>query len=150
MRTPRNDSNDLQRFVDAQNPIFDAVCEELRAGYKRTHWMWFIFPQLRELGRSPTAQHYGISGLAEATVYVQHPLLGPRLRDCTKLVTEVEGRSVAQIFGSPDDLKFRSCMTLFAHATADNRIFVEALTLFYPDQEDRLTVEILNAARPAQ
>jgi len=106
--------------------------------------MLFNFPQLRGLGRSAMAYQYGIAGLTEATAYLQHPLLGPRLRDCTKLVTAVKGRSVAQIFGSPDDLKFRSSMTLFAHATADNQIFVEALKLFFEGEEDRLT---LDAAR---
>ena len=121
---PDNDPYDLQRFVDAQKRVFDAVRSELRAGHKRTHWMWFIFPQLRGLGRSHMAHRYGISALAEATAYVRHPLLGSRLRECTQLVNEVKERSVAQIFGSPDDMKFHSCMTLFARATPDNAPFV--------------------------
>jgi uncharacterized protein (DUF1810 family) len=143
---PDNDRYDLQRFVDAQQSVFDAVRSELTAGHKRTHWMWFIFPQLRGLGRSHMAHRYGISGLAEATAYLQHPLLGPRLLDCTQWVTQVKGRPVAQIFGSPDDMKFHSSMTLFARATADNEPFMAALNQYFHGQEDRLTVELLGAS----
>ncbi len=113
-----SDPHDLQRFVDAQNPVFDQVLSELQAGHKRSHWMWFIFPQIRGLGASPMANRYAISSIAEARAYLGHPILGPRLRECTRLVTEIEGRTIAEIFGYPDDLKFRSSMTLFAHATA--------------------------------
>ena len=137
---PDNDPYDLQRFVDAQKGAIDAVRTELRAGQKRTHWMWFIFPQLRGLGRSHMAHRYGISGLSEAAAYVQHPVLGARLRECTQLVNQVQGRTIAQIFGSPDDLKFHSSMTLFARATPDNEPFVTALNRFFAGQEDRNAV----------
>ena len=112
-----NDPYDLQRFVDAQDPAFEQVCAELHAGRKRSHWMWFIFPQLKGLGHSETARKFAISSRQEAEAYLQHPILGPRLRRCTQLVTEVEGRSIEQIFGYPDDLKFHSSMTLFASTT---------------------------------
>lgn len=140
-----DDPHQLQRFVDAQRDVFDSVRAELRAGQKRTHWMWFIFPQLRGLGRSPLALQYGISSLAEASAYLQHALLGPRLRDCTLWVTQVKGRSVGQIFGSPDDLKFRSSMTLFARATSENQVFVDALGQYFDGEGDRLTVERLQS-----
>jgi uncharacterized protein (DUF1810 family) len=152
MRAPGQfdtDSYNLQRFIDAQNPQLEAVLSELRAGQKRTHWMWFIFPQLRGLGRSVMAYQYGICGLDEATAYLGHELLGPRLRQCTRLVTEVKGRSIAQIFGSPDDLKFRSCLTLFAHATSANEIFIAALQIYCAGEQDGLTLESLKQPPPA-
>jgi uncharacterized protein (DUF1810 family) len=102
-----NDPYDLQRFVDAQNPMFEQVRAELRQGRKQTHWMWFIFPQIKGLGNSPTAIEFAISSREEADAYLKHPVLGPRLRECTRLVNQIEGRSVPQIFGYPDDLKFR-------------------------------------------
>src|SRR6201996_8486462 len=109
-----SDPYDLKRFVDAQAPVYRTVVDELRGGRKRSHWMWFVFPQLRGLGSSPTAVRYGIASLQEARAYLAHDLLGPRLRECTRLVNEVQNRSIAQIFGSPDDLKLFSSMTLFA------------------------------------
>ena len=138
-----SDPFDLKRFVDAQAPVYRNVVEELRGGRKRSHWMWFVFPQLRGLGGSPAAVHYGISSLEEARAYLRHGLLGPRLHECTELVNQVQGRSVAQIFGSPDDLKLRSSMTLFARATEDNEDFVALLDKYYDGQEDQLTVERL-------
>ncbi|HXI68241.1 MAG TPA: DUF1810 domain-containing protein, partial [Steroidobacteraceae bacterium] len=108
----------LERFLAAQDPVFVQVCAELAAGHKQSHWMWFIFPQLRGLGSSPTAQHFGISSLEEARAYLAHPLLGERLRHCTELVNRIEGRSAEEILGYPDYLKFRSSMTLFASAAA--------------------------------
>ncbi len=118
----------LQRFVTAQAPVFETALEELRAGRKRTHWMWFVFPQLRGLGRSPTAQFYGIQSLEEARVYRAHPVLGPRLELATRAVLAIEGRSLHAIFGSPDDLKFCSSMTLFALAAPSaTTLFHEAL-----------------------
>ena len=111
-----DDPCDLARFVLAQAPVFERVCAELAAGRKDSHWMWFIFPQLKGLGSSPTAERYGIGSLAEARAYLAHPLLGKRLRTCTQLVNRVEGRTAQAIFGYPDYLKFRSCMTLFACA----------------------------------
>jgi uncharacterized protein (DUF1810 family) len=113
------DQFDLERFVTAQEPVFDTVINELLAGRKRTHWIWFVFPQLRGLGRSSMAEHYGISSLAEARAYLSHPLLEPRLDLCTRTVLEIEAPSLHAIFGSPDDMKFGSCMTLFAIAAGE-------------------------------
>ncbi|BBY37089.1 hypothetical protein MMAN_12230 [Mycobacterium mantenii] len=143
---PASDPFDLERFVDAQAPVYGDVVDELRSGRKRSHWMWFVFPQLRGLGGSPTALHYGISSLDEARAYLRHELLGPRLRECARLVSAVQGRSVGQIFGSPDDLKLRSSMTLFARATDDNEDFVAVLDKYYDGRQDSLTLERLGRA----
>jgi uncharacterized protein (DUF1810 family) len=134
---------DLARFVTAQDPVFSGVCDELRAGRKESHWMWFVFPQLRGLGHSPNAERYGIASLEEARAFLAHPVLGPRLRQCTSLVNALEGRSASRIFGYPDDLKFRSCMTLFAEAAADDRPFHEALRKYFDGQPDPRTIELL-------
>jgi uncharacterized protein (DUF1810 family) len=136
------DPFDLQRFVDAQRGVYPQVRAELAAGCKRSHWMWFVFPQFKELGRSATAQHYGIASLAEAQAYWAHPLLGPRLRECTDLVLAVDGRSAHEIFGPPDDLKFRSCMTLFAQATGEG-LFTRALEKYFRGEADPRTIELL-------
>jgi len=141
------DPFDLQRFVDAQDRVYDTVLSELRGGRKRSHWIWFVFPQLRGLGRSGTAEHYGISSLDEARAYLAHPVLGHRLRECTGLVAAIDGRSVDEIFGWPDNLKVRSSMTLFAHATDDNSGFRAVLDKFYDGEEDPATLELLNSAR---
>jgi uncharacterized protein (DUF1810 family) len=138
-----SDPYNLQRFVDAQKDVFETVCTELSAGRKRSHWMWFIFPQLKALGHSPTAQFYGISGAEEAQAYLHHPLLGQRLRHCTQLLLATPDRSILQILGSPDDLKFRSCMTLFAHITKDNQLFVDAVKRYYGGKFDDRTLEQL-------
>ena len=138
-----SDPHNLQRFVDAQKDVFETVCAELTAGRKRSHWMWFIFPQLKNLGHSPTAQFYGISGRDEAQAYLHHPLLGQRLRHCTQLLLATHERSIHQILGSPDDLKFRSCMTLFAHVTEDNQPFVDAVNKYYGGKFDDRTLELL-------
>lgn len=119
------------------------VLEELRAGSKTSHWMWFVFPQIQGLGHSATARHFAIASRAEAEAYLHHPILGPRLRECTRLVNDIEGRSVEQIFGYPDDLKFRSSMTLFAHATADNQVFVDAVRKYFGGEYDPMTLERL-------
>ena len=124
---PVVDPYDLRRFVEAQDPVFEQVCSELRAGRKQSHWMWFVFPQLKGLGHSAMAHRYGIASLAEAEAYIKHPILGLRLRECTRLVNLVEGRSIEQIFGYPDDLKFRSCMTLFVQADDGQRDLCERL-----------------------
>ena len=134
---------DLQRFVDAQERVYPQVVEELRAGRKRSHWIWFVFPQIAGLGSSSTAAHYAIASLDEARAYLAHPVLGPRLRECTGLVNAIQGRSIGQIFGSPDDMKVRSSMTLFAHATDDNADFVELLARYYDGDEDPLTLQRL-------
>ncbi|MCV7413268.1 calpastatin [Mycobacterium florentinum] len=135
-----DDPFDLTRFVVAQTPVYPSVVAELRDGRKRGHWMWFVFPQLRGLGSSPTAVHYGISSLQEARAYLGHELLGPRLRECTQLVNQVRGRSITEIFGSPDDLKLRSSMTLFALATDDPQDFTTLLENYYRGEQDALTL----------
>lgn len=121
----------------------DRVFAELRAGRKTSHWMWFVFPQIQGLGHSPVARQFAIASRAEAEAYLVHPILGARLRECTRLVEAIEGRDIGEIFGHPDDLKFRSSMTLFAHATADNRIFVDALARYFGGAEDPLTLQKL-------
>jgi uncharacterized protein (DUF1810 family) len=141
------DPYDLKRFVDAQDRIYDAVLAELRGGRKRSHWIWFVFPQLRGLGRSPTAMRFGIASLDEARAYLAHPVLGPRLRECVRLVALIEDRSVDDIFGWPDNLKVRSSMTLFTWATSDNAEFRAVLDKFYNGQDDPATVELLSTAR---
>ncbi|MGC1782907.1 MAG: DUF1810 domain-containing protein [Acidobacteriaceae bacterium] len=138
-----NDPYRLQRFVDAQNPVYEQVCAELRRGRKTSHWMWFIFPQIRGLGSSETAQYFAISSREEATAYLAHPVLGPRLRECTRLVTAIEKKSVDQIFGYPDNLKFQSSMTLFAHATADSEDFLTALNKYFGGAFDQQTLSRL-------
>ena len=140
-----SDHYNLSRFVAAQNPVFSEVCAELAAGHKQSHWMWFIFPQLRGLGTSPMAQRFAIGSLAEARAYLAHPLLGERLRTCTQLVNRVEGRTVEAIFGYPDYLKFRSSMTLFASAaTGASEPFDAALAKYFAGEADPLTRELLN------
>jgi uncharacterized protein (DUF1810 family) len=140
----RDDPYNLQRFVAAQNPLFEEVCRELRHGRKTGHWMWFVFPQLAGLGNSPTARHFAIASRAEALAYLDHPLLGPRLRHCAELANAVEGRTLGEIFGSPDDLKFRSSMTLFAAVAADNGVFRDALRKYCAGAPDPLTLEKLS------
>ncbi|KVM71278.1 calpastatin [Burkholderia ubonensis] len=135
-----DDPYDLQRFVDAQDPVYAQVCDELRSGRKRSHWMWFVFPQIEGLGDSVMAQRYAIASLREADAYLRHPVLGERLRECTRLVNHVDGRSIQEIFGYPDYLKFRSSVTLFAHATSDNAVFVEALEKYYGGEADHSTL----------
>ena len=120
-----NDTYNLQRFVDAQTPVFDNVLSELREGRKQTHWMWFVFPQITGLGRSDIARRYAITGLAEARAYLEHPLLGARLEHCAKLIEPQLQWTARQIFGSPDDLKLHSSMTLFAIAAPERPIFQE-------------------------
>jgi len=138
------DPFDLRRFVDAQASVYNTVVDELRGGRKRSHWMWFVFPQLLGLGGSPMAARYGITSLHEARAYLRHDLLGPRLHECTQLVNRVQDRSIAQIFGSPDDLKLCSSMTLFASAADDNHDFVELLDKYYRGRHDPLTLAQLN------
>ncbi|TDH58339.1 DUF1810 domain-containing protein [Dankookia rubra] len=137
------DSMDLSRFVTAQDPVIDQVRAELLAGRKRSHWMWFVFPQLRGLGQSAMAQHYGLVTLAEARAYLAHPVLGKRLRDCTALVNAVQGRSAEEILGSVDAQKFRSCLTLFAAAEPGEGLFRMALDRYYAGVEDPRTLELL-------
>jgi uncharacterized protein (DUF1810 family) len=138
-----NDPYRLQRFLDAQASVYDTVCSELRSGKKRSHWMWFIFPQIAGLGHSAAAHVYAISSLDEATAYLAHPVLGARLRECSQLVAAIEGRSIDEIFGYPDDLKFRSSMTLFAQATTDNAIFAACLQKYFDGHPDPATLALL-------
>ena len=133
----------IHRFLDAQNPVFEKVCSELREGRKQSHWMWFIFPQIAGLGSSAMSQRYGISSLQEAEAYLRDPNLGVRLRLCTRLVVTIEGRSIEQIFGYPDDLKFQSSMTLFASTKLENQIFKDALQKYFAGKLDKKTLDRL-------
>ena len=137
------DAYNLHRFLGAQGRIYDTVLAELRAGRKSSHWVWFIFPQIAGLGHSAMAQQFAIDSLDEAKSYLQHPVLGPRLRACTQLVLDVNGRSGDEIFPYPDNLKFRSCMTLFMTAATDNSLFKDALLKYFDGKPDQLTLEIL-------
>lgn len=137
-------SHGLERFVEAQERVYQSVKEELAAGNKTSHWMWFIFPQLKALGRSPMAKHFGIESAGQALAYWQHPVLGQRLKECTQLVLAAGGgKTVHEIFGSPDDLKFRSCMTLFAQVVPQEPIFSQALERFFGGQPDAMTLSWL-------
>jgi uncharacterized protein (DUF1810 family) len=138
-----SDPFQLQRFVEAQSPVFAQAIEELRAGRKRSHWMWFIFPQLAGLGSSSMAERFAISGREEAIAYLQHTTLGPRLRLAAETVIQVSGRSVDEIFGYPDNLKFRSSMTLFAQAAPKEVIFRRALDKYFAGQSDPATLALL-------
>jgi uncharacterized protein (DUF1810 family) len=140
-----DDLHHLQRFLDAQDPVIDAVRAELRAGRKRSHWMWFVFPQLAGLGFSSTAQFYGIASLDEARAYIAHPVLGPRLRECCALMLGVPAKSAHDILGSPDDLKFRSCLSLFSLAAPQEGVFRDALERFYGGEADERTVALCAA-----
>lgn len=133
----------LERFRDAQASVYDRVLVELRAGRKRSHWMWFVFPQIDGLARSATARRFAIAGLDEARDYLADDVLGARLRECAQLVVDIEGASVADIFGYPDDLKLRSSMTLFAAASADDAVFVAVLDKYFGGERDQRTLELL-------
>jgi uncharacterized protein (DUF1810 family) len=138
-----SDPYDLQRFVDAQQPVYARVIEELRKGRKTSHWMWFVFPQLQGLGYSAMAQKYAITSLDEARAYLDHPTLGARLNECTQLVLDVKSKRIGEILGPPDDLKFRSCLSLFARASDDPALFNEALAQFFEGVPDARTEELL-------
>jgi len=138
------DPYDLQRFVEAQAPVYERACAELRSGNKTSHWMWFVFPQLKGMGRSSMAWHYGIASKDEALAYWRHPLLGERLKECTALALGVQGRSVHEIFHSPDNLKFRSCMTLFAQVVPEEPLFAQALDRFFGGTGDEATLALLS------
>lgn len=137
------DPHNLQRFIDAQSPVYEEVLAELAAGEKTSHWMWFVFPQHTELGRSAMAQHYGIASREEALAYWQHPVLGARLKECVELVLAVKGKTAFRIFGSPDDLKFRSSLTLFSQAEPDEPLFKRALAKYFGGIGDPRTLELL-------
>lgn len=141
--TSAPDAYNLQRFVNAQEPIYVGALAELRAGDKRGHWMWYVFPQIEGLGVSAASEWFAIRSLDEARAYLKHPVLGPRIRECVQAVLDVEGRSLDQIFGYPDDLKFRSSMTLFARAAQDNNVFMVALQKYCGGNLDPRTIERL-------
>lgn len=136
-----DDPYDLKRFVDAQAPVYETVRAELLVGQKRSHWMWFIFPQIAGLGNSPTSRRFAIKSKAEAQAFLDHPVLGERLRTCTQIVNAVTGRSAYQIFGDPDCMKFHSCMTLFADVAADHAVFDDALRRYFDGKPDRATLD---------
>jgi len=155
-----DDRYDLTRFVAAQEPLFDRVRAELAAGRKESHWMWFVFPQLQGLGSSATARRYALASVEEARAYLAHPVLGAHLRECTRLVNGIDGRTIEEIFGYPDHLKFRSCMTLFERAAVDAgqgagtgsagdaagaQVFREALGKYFAGEEDPLTLRLLTS-----
>ncbi|MBR0857224.1 DUF1810 domain-containing protein [Bradyrhizobium liaoningense] len=138
------DPFDLERFVRAQDPVYRDVRGELSQGRKQSHWMWFVFPQVAGLGFSAMSQRYAIGSRAEAEAYLAHPVLGPRLTECTQLVLAVQGRTIHAILGTPDDAKFRSSMTLFA-AVSDQPLFDQALARYFAGERDGATLEILSA-----
>jgi uncharacterized protein (DUF1810 family) len=134
------DPFNLQRFVEAQAPVFAEICAELRAGRKESHWMWFVFPQIAGLGQSPTSIFYAISSIDEAKAYLAHSVLGPRLRECAKLALEAEGRTARQIFGAIDEMKFHSSMTLFARAAPEEGVFEQCLDKYFGGAPDPATL----------
>ncbi len=142
-----NDPYNLEQFIEAQNRWIEQVQKELQDGHKQSHWMWFIFPQLKGLGHSAMANRYGISSGKEAQAYLTHPILGSRLRHCTSLVLLVKGRSIEQIFEDPDDLKFRSSMTLFASVDSESAIFRNALKKYFAGKPDQLTIQRLKGEK---
>lgn len=142
-----DDPFDLARFVRAQEGCYGQALAELRAGHKRSHWMWFVFPQLEGLGVTPTARRYAICAIEEARAYLQHPLLGDRLRECAQVLLAVQGRSAAAIFGFPDELKLRSSMTLFAQVAEPDSVFGQVLERYYGGEPDTRTLELLSTGR---
>jgi uncharacterized protein (DUF1810 family) len=134
---------DLDRFLDAQRDTYDRALAEIRAGYKRSHWMWFIFPQIAGLGSSQTSVYYAIRDRAEAEAYLAHPILGPRLVECVEALLALTGTSAAEVFGHPDDLKLRSCATLFAEVTPAESVFAHVLDKFFAGERDNRTMQLL-------
>jgi uncharacterized protein (DUF1810 family) len=143
--SPINDPFNLERFLQAQASDYDWALSELRDGEKRSHWMWYIFPQLEGLGRSSMSRQYSIKSATEARAFLHHPVLGPRLRECVTTVNSVLGRSAHEIFGSPDDLKLHSSVTLFAHVSED-AVFQELLQKYFDGQPDDETLQLLRTA----
>lgn len=144
------DQYNLNRFLEAQEKDYKRALAELTNGQKRSHWIWYIFPQLDGLGFSSTAKRYGIKNLEEATAYLHHPVLGPRLVECAEAVMSVEGRSAQQIMGSPDDLKLRSCVTLFEHISPSGSVFERLLAKYYAGGRDDKTLELLGPGSQTQ
>lgn len=141
------DNNELIRFLEAQNQVYLKALSEIKKGKKDTHWMWYIFPQIKGLGSSETAQYYGIKDLNEATAYLQHPILGKHLVEISEEVFNLKEKTVTQIFGTPDDMKLRSCMTLFANVKNANPVFQKVLEKYFNGIPDELTLELLNRMR---
>ena len=137
------DASSLERFVEAQNDVYADAVAELTAGQKQSHWMWFVFPQIKGLGNSPTAKQYGVKSRAEAVAYLEHAVLGPRLRECTELLLRLPGGDIRSVMGDPDDVKFRSSMTLFAQVTPDNDAFLKALQKYFRGEMDQATLDRL-------
>lgn len=136
--------DDLNRFLLGQESLYGLALSELRSGRKRSHWMWFVFPQFVGLGASPMSQHYAIKSVAEAEAYLRHPVLGPRLVECCEAVLAVQGRTAFEIFGSPDDLKLRSCATLFAHVSPAGSVFERLLARYFPEGPDDRTLRLIS------
>ena len=145
-----NDPYDLNRFVEAQKYDYDQALSEIRSGRKRSHWMWYIFPQFAGLGFSTTSQHYSIKSLDEAGAYLSHPVLGPRLVECCEAALGVEGRSASEIFGYPDDMKLRSCVTLFAQVSPAGSVFHQVLNKYFQGSPDTKTLRLLGFAAGAE
>ena len=141
-----SDPHNLQRFVAAQERDYGQALAEIRSGRKRSHWMWYVFPQFTGLGMSATSQHYAIKSLAEADAYLAHSILGPRLVECAEAVLAIEGRSALEIFGSPDDMKLRSCATLFAHISPDGSAFHRLIDKYFDGQPDAKTLSLIRTA----
>lgn len=152
MRAP-NDSSDINeqynlgRFVQAQNETFDKALLEIKQGRKSSHWMWYIFPQFNGLGSSATSQFYSIKTLKEARAYLTHPILGPRLKESVEAALGVEGRSAYEVFGSPDDMKLKSCATLFANISPPDSVFHQLLVKFFEGKPDRVTLKLIGVVR---
>jgi uncharacterized protein (DUF1810 family) len=138
-----DDPFNLERFIAAQDAVYPTVVQELKDGQKRTHWMWFIFPQVLGLGRSPTSQYYAIKSKAEAIAYLQHPVLGKRIYECAALVLEIKNKTATQIFGQPDNMKLQSSMTLFASISQDKSVFIGVITTYYHGQLCQKTIDFL-------
>jgi uncharacterized protein (DUF1810 family) len=148
-RNAMTDSYNLQRFIDAQNPIYASALSEIRSGNKRGHWMWFIFPQMRGLGHSDMAQFYGIRSMEEAKAYLDHPVLGARLRECVAAMQDLSGTTPKKVFGEIDAIKFRSCLTLFERAGGD-LVFEAALNRWFAGERDEATLRILEVEPPSE
>lgn len=143
---PDHESNNLERFVAAQENVYETVLAELRSGMKQTHWMWFIFPQIEGLGHSPTSRYYSIKSREEARQYLSHPVLGPRLLECAAAVMRIDGRSASEIFGSPDDLKLQSSMTLFESVAEGQPVFAHVLDKYFEGARDQRTLFLLGSS----
>jgi uncharacterized protein (DUF1810 family) len=140
-----DDPYDLKRFLQAQADDYQQALAEIKSGRKRGHWMWYIFPQIDGLGISATSKHYSIKSVEEAKAYLEHPILGPRLLECVEALLAIEGKSATQIFGAPDDLKLRSCATLFASVSPPDSTFQQLLNKYYAGQSDDKTLELLKS-----